>query len=430
MEQAFEHATNTLVRGLLNGARRFEALRSVYENIPTITWAYVAPMNELSFRMARDIENDILGATTNQTSEGDAEEDKSHMRSSEEALEPEAPSFAGDGMVVDGYKSLLIDHLANDDGDVLDIKYKRVVTAVHLKPDSNDITPFGERSSRGVSCVVKCQNGEEFKCDYVVVTVPLGVLKKRRISFDPPLSSRKEKAIRALGMGTENKVYMRFADSFWPKSRFWQVTDRRYRFLNLHAYGKTNTIVAHIAPPHAHDFDGQSSSQVVEELCRVLQRMFKLKELPVPIQSIVTRWAQDEHSYGAYSYMPVGSTFEDVKALASTEYNGRVYFAGEACHVDAAQCVHGAVITGNIAAMSILTLGDVPIDYDKLVGGSAGDHRVEKDRTALCSRCKKVRPIPLDVEVNEFWTCAHGGLWNSSLGNRGCDYGKTTGKGR
>ena len=80
-------------------------------------------------------------------------------------------------------------------------------------------------------------------CDYVVVALPLGVLQGRsresEVSFDPPLSRRKRSAIAALGMGTENKVVLRFERCFWPaKARFLNCTDQRYRFINMHAYGE------------------------------------------------------------------------------------------------------------------------------------------------------------------------------------------------
>ena len=42
--------------------------------------------------------------------------------------------------------------------------------------------------------------------DAVVISVPLGVLKKEVIAFQPPLPQRKQTAIRQLGFGVLNKV--------------------------------------------------------------------------------------------------------------------------------------------------------------------------------------------------------------------------------
>jgi len=42
--------------------------------------------------------------------------------------------------------------------------------------------------------------------DAVLVTVPLGVLKKGNLKFDPPLPERKLGAIQRMGFGVLNKV--------------------------------------------------------------------------------------------------------------------------------------------------------------------------------------------------------------------------------
>ena len=45
-----------------------------------------------------------------------------------------------------------------------------------------------------------------FAGDAVLVTVPLGVLKKGSIAFQPPLPQRKLEAIERMGFGVLNKV--------------------------------------------------------------------------------------------------------------------------------------------------------------------------------------------------------------------------------
>lgn len=46
-----------------------------------------------------------------------------------------------------------------------------------------------------------------FRADAVVVTVPLGVLKRPgALRFSPPLSARKLDVIRRIGFGSMNKV--------------------------------------------------------------------------------------------------------------------------------------------------------------------------------------------------------------------------------
>jgi len=71
---------------------------------------------------------------------------------------------------------------------------------------------------------------------------------------------------------------MRFESMFWPvKTRFFQCTDQRFRFLNLHPYGKANTICCHAAPPFAEGFLGLSDHEVLAEVVAVMRRMFKAR---------------------------------------------------------------------------------------------------------------------------------------------------------
>lgn len=70
-------------------------------------------------------------------------------------------------------------------------------------------------SPSGVSVHVAEGEGEAF--DAVIVTVPLGVLKKAVITFDPPLPERKQAAIARMGMGLLDKLYLHFEEAFWDE---------------------------------------------------------------------------------------------------------------------------------------------------------------------------------------------------------------------
>lgn len=424
LEEAFNHATKIVTESFLNGDKRFEALRPVYESIPTVTWAYVSPMSDMSFNVARLFNNEVLEAKDLLDEELIPEDDENEVP----WAEPVKAIDLSDGLVVEGYKHLLVDRLVGRGNDALDIRYNHAAIKVRQNTEEK-LNRHGEReqTTKEVPYTVECSNKEKFDCHYVVVTVPLGVLKRGRISFTPALSEDKVLAIDRLGMGTENKIYMRFSEMFWPKARFAQCTDQRYRFLNLDAYGKKHTLLAHVSPPYAKHFDGKSDEDVVRDVCKVLQRMYKLKDLPVPVDSIVTRWEQDENSLGAYSYMHVGSSVKDIRNLAATEHDGRVYFAGEACSVEGAQCVHGAVITGNAAAVNILNLGNVDVDEKKVVGGSAGLQLEDATKLVQCHKCRLWRRAPMrSSKSSRVFECQQGGAWNSTLGKHGCNYRDTT----
>lgn len=60
-------------------------------------------------------------------------------------------------------------------------------------------------------------SGEELRCDAVIVTAPLGVLKAGAIRFVPELPGWKQEAVNRLGFGDLNKV-----SSFKPKEKVWK----------------------------------------------------------------------------------------------------------------------------------------------------------------------------------------------------------------
>ena len=184
-----------------------------------------------------------------------------------------------DGLVVGGYDDLVISRAAEG----VDVRLGARVTSVRVRPADACADADAYR------CEVTTGAGETVACDCVVVALPLGVLQgrseKSRVRFEPELSERKRRAVAALGMGTENKVVMRFAECFWSstwgkpnKYRFLQCTDQRFRFLNMTPYGKPNVIIAHVAPPYGEGFREQTESEVLRETLDVLRRMFRVPE--------------------------------------------------------------------------------------------------------------------------------------------------------
>ena len=320
-----------------------------------------------------------------------------------------------DGLVVGGYDDLVISRAAEG----VDVRLGARVTSVRVRPADACADADAYR------CEVTTGAGKTVACDCVVVALPLGVLQgrseKSRVRFEPELSERKRRAVAALGMGTENKVVMRFAECFWSstwgkpnKYRFLQCTDQRFRFLNMTPYGKPNVIIAHVAPPYGEGFREQTESEVLRETLDVLRRMFRVPEnapLPELLDWRVTNWGADPFSCGAYSYMRVGSDAEDVRALAEAEHEDAVHFAGEACSIEGQQCVHGALLTGQAAATAVLrSRGAVP-DLARLLGGAVGLSRESPaDEWAQCSArgCAKWRRLPVDVDpgsIPDDWTC-------------------------
>jgi monoamine oxidase len=81
-------------------------------------------------------------------------------------------------------------------------------------------------------------------------------------------------------------------------------------------------------------------------------RLLRRGDVPEPTGAIVTRWAADPFALGSYSYLAVGSSNDDRRALAQPA-GARLFFAGEATSAAHAATVHGALLSGRRAAAQV-----------------------------------------------------------------------------
>ena len=74
---------------------------------------------------------------------------------------------------------------------------------------------------RADSVMVRCRGGRTFEADCVVCTLPLGVLQRRAVHFEPPLPQPVVAAIDCMGFGTLGKVVLTFERVFWDAEAVW-----------------------------------------------------------------------------------------------------------------------------------------------------------------------------------------------------------------
>jgi monoamine oxidase/CRP-like cAMP-binding protein len=190
----------------------------------------------------------------------------------------------------------------------------------------------------------------EIEADAAIVTLPLGVLKAGAVVFDPPLPDRKRQAIERLGMGTVTKIVLRFATAFWPKEQyvFGFVSERSDEnpttVVNLWKSHRQPVLVLVVGGPRAVELEGWSDAQTEAWAMDVVRKLFGASA-PAPASVVKTRWTRDPFSRGAYAYIAVGSTPDDIDALAEP-VGKTLLFAGEATARAHWACVHGAYVSG------------------------------------------------------------------------------------
>jgi monoamine oxidase len=235
--------------------------------------------------------------------------------------------------------------------------YGEILTRLAAGLDIRLSTPVKKIDYSGSPIRVTTKAGL-LKSKHVIVTVPLGVLKSRAIEFAPQLPTEKLDAIRRVGMGLLDKVYLRFDKPFWPASHimaFLATTDETWPdVFNLEPMCKQPLLVAFKSGRAARADEQQSDEQLVARLMKQLRSAFGEKT-PQPTAWQVTRWASDSLAGGSYSFLPVGAVADDYDRLA-TPVAERLFFAGEATHRDYSATVHGAYLSGLREAARILAL--------------------------------------------------------------------------
>lgn len=211
-------------------------------------------------------------------------------------------------------------------------------------------------SASGVSLQLR---GQTIDADFVLVTVPLGVLKTDGISFTPPLPDRKRKAIDALGMGLLNKVYLTFDEpiSDLDVLNLIRVSERPQAFpfwVNLTEPTGVPVLGVLNVGAFARELEQVSPAGRLDAAHEALNTMAR-GDLPAFKGGVSTAWASDPHALGSYSFLPAGSGFVERRHLAAPVAE-RVYFAGEATGSDYPATVHGAYLSGLEAAQALLNV--------------------------------------------------------------------------
>jgi monoamine oxidase len=193
--------------------------------------------------------------------------------------------------------------------------------------------------------------------DYVVCTVPLGVLKSGKITFEPPLPRELRDAIDEIGFGSVTKIAIKFPEPFWDTGTqyFGMMTEPKGRWnywLNYRTFSDENILLGLSVGDYAPFADRMSKAAMTEDALDVLRSVWGDK-VGVPTAVLTTHWSQDPHFLGAYSYPQAGGLIAQFRAFEKPVSN-RVLFAGEHTEFDHLGTTHGALLSGRRAADAIL----------------------------------------------------------------------------
>lgn len=249
----------------------------------------------------------------------------------------EAEAYGGGDAMIDGGYGQVPAVLAEG----LDVRLSSPVTAIALSDD-------------GVSVTVASATIE---ADAVIVTVPLGVLRQGAIAVNPPLPAEHQAAISGLGMGSLNKVFLRFDSVFWDDDVDWigivppAGVDPWVDWVTIGRAADAPVLLGFAAGDLGRWVDAQPDAAVVASALTALRTAYP--EAPEPLEVLVTRWGADPYAGGSYSFAAVGSDPAMRDTLAEP-VGERLVLAGEATSREHPSTVHGALLSGQRAAAAVL----------------------------------------------------------------------------
>ncbi|KAI1110484.1 hypothetical protein F5Y14DRAFT_465651 [Nemania sp. NC0429] len=261
---------------------------------------------------------------------------------------------------------------------------------------------------------VEAADGFKGSFDNVIVTAPLGWLKRNESVFSPPLTPKISTAIRSLGYGNLDKVFVKFTRAFWstmdfkagahPSQRLGSMC-RAFPLVSLFLYPE---YAADTNPRRCHQemisFSGlpDGSSQPIvmfylygkwgecvtgsirgmkqgsQEHYHVLNRLFQpyYSKLPgydvsspycKPSQFLTTDWVNDKFAgNGCYTNFPTGSgdCNEHLESLREGMGEDRgIWFAGEhTSPIGGLGTVHGAYWSGEEVYRKLASRYNMTVD--------------------------------------------------------------------
>lgn len=247
--------------------------------------------------------------------------------------------FSGDDVIITNGYDKVAEYLANG----LDVSLNKRVSVIDYSDQKVKVTA----------------NGNIIEGDYVIVSVPLGVLKNNAITFAPALPADKISAITKTNMGNVNKFLLVWNTAFWDTNLqyigYTPDTKGKFNyFLNVKKFTPANALMTFAFGDYATTTESMSDNDIINEIMLHLKSIYG-NSIPNPTNLLRTKWGQNINSFGAYSYATNGTTSADFDTLAES-VNSRVFFAGEHTNREYRGTVHGAYLSGLREADKIIDL--------------------------------------------------------------------------
>lgn len=189
----------------------------------------------------------------------------------------------------------------------------------------------------------------------VILTVSTGVLAGGGIRFDPALPEEKQAAFNGISMGDYNHIALRFKEDIFGLGEdgyvLHQVDESKEAFGVLTNASSTGLAYCDVGGSFALELERAGPDAAIDFVRGKLRDMIGSEADRQFLGGAVTEWSSDPLYRGCYASAAPGQyAMREVLRLPVAE---RVFFAGEACHLDLWATVGGADHSGTDTAKAV-----------------------------------------------------------------------------
>ena len=216
---------------------------------------------------------------------------------------------------------------------------------------------------------ITCENGETVYADFVVLTIPIEVLKVFVLNdqIKPKLSDHKVKSINKFCLGQITKLFVKFVKPihqeikyirFYPSYKCYDEVRDSCNLSKSQNYSKIYCLdrihnsewwLVWLDADLTNELKNNKSEVFVKTLFDSLSEIYEL-DLEVDLKEFyVSDWTTSRFYGGSYSYLPVGATELDIENLLEPVFyddGTALLFSGEMSQPKFYSTTHGAYSSG------------------------------------------------------------------------------------
>lgn len=186
----------------------------------------------------------------------------------------------------------------------------------------------------------------------VIVTVSTSVLAEEVITFEPALPVDKQDSFHAIEMGDYNHIALQFSKDIFGMGEdgylFHQVPDSGEAFGALTNASGSGLTYCDVGGTFAQELEGAGAAAAIDFVQTTLRNLLGSDVDRYFQGGATTAWRSDPLVKGCYASAAPG--MYDMRAVLRAPVAERVFFAGEACHLDMWATVGGADLSGRDTA--------------------------------------------------------------------------------